>query len=313
MPKKHKVLIIGSSGMLGVDLCEELRKNYVVIGADLVTSHKSVRSEAEPPRRGHVTRFIKCDVTDEDGVIKVISKLSPDIVIHTAAWTDVDACELGKDKAYRINSEGTENVALACKKAGATLIYISTDFVFDGRKRSAYKETDRPNPVSIYGDSKFIGENAVNRILTKYYILRTGWLYGANGKNFVDTILAKAETEKELKVVDDQVGSPTYTKDFARAIHKLIDMADSRWPIVDGCGIYHVTNSGSVSWFEYAKEILKLAGLKTRVIPISSGKLGRPAKRPAMSVLNNSKFTKFTGYKMRNWKQALKEYIVRKG
>ncbi|MDD5136424.1 MAG: sugar nucleotide-binding protein, partial [Candidatus Omnitrophica bacterium] len=158
---------------------------------------------------------------------------------------------------------------------------------------------------------KLESEEAVKKVLKDYFILRTSWLYGKNGKNFVDAILDKAKKETLLKVVDDQVGSPTYTKDFAKAIHVLLDRAVARSPgrQVTGSGIYHVSNSGSVSWYEYAKEILRLSGSDTKILAISSEELGRPAKRPAMSVLDNSKFTAFTGYKMRPWTAALNEYL----
>jgi len=297
MPGKRKILTTGSGGMLGTDLVSEFKDDYNVYGLDLV--HRP------PVAAGD---FSRCDITNEGETLRVISKIKPDIVIHTAAWTDVDGCELDKDKAYEINSEGTENVALGCKSAGAVLVYISTDFVFNGKKRSPYKETDRPDPLSIYGDSKLLGENAVDRILDRYFILRTSWLYGSSGKNFVDTIIEKARASKELKVVDDQVGSPTYTKDLAEAIGALLSQMEFK-----GKGIYHVSNSGSVSWYDYAKTILKLSGSKTKVIPISSKELDRPAKRPAMSVLDNSKFSRFTGYKMRNWKAALEEYLAKRG
>jgi dTDP-4-dehydrorhamnose reductase len=250
--------------------------------------------------------------------LRVIKKARPDIVIHAAAMTDVDGCELDSKKAYKINAEGAKNVALACRSAGAALIYISTDFVFDGKKKSAYKETDKTNPLSIYGDSKLKGELAVKKALKRYFILRTSWLYGRNGKNFVDTIITKAKSEKLLKVVDDQVGSPTYTKDLAKAIHALLQRIQPRpgHPaglyrpgLGIGFGVYHVSNSGAVSWFNYAREILKLAGSGTKVIPISSKELARPANRPAMSVLDNTKFVKLTGYKMRSWQKALKDYV----
>ncbi|MDD5428963.1 MAG: dTDP-4-dehydrorhamnose reductase, partial [Candidatus Omnitrophica bacterium] len=234
------------------------------------------------------------------------------IVIHAAAWTDVDGCERDREKAYRINASGTENVAVACKNAGAVLIYISTDFVFDGKKKEPYTEEDKTDPLNIYAASKLAGEEAVRKNLKEYFILRTSWLYGAGGKNFVDTIIAKAGTEKELKVVRDQAGSPTYTKDLACAIHRLADkiFRDRRQPTA-AFGTYHVSNSGSVSWYDYACEILRLAGLDTKVKAITSAELARPAKRPAMSVLDNSKFASFTGYAMRDWKIALKEYIMK--
>lgn len=286
--------------MLGVDLCQELRKDYEVYGADLVTralEHKS-------------TRFIKTDVTEKKNISDVLKKVCPDIVIHTAAYTDVDGCEINFEKAYRINSEGTKNVALACKAVDATLIYISTDFVFNGKKKKPYKENDKTHPLSVYADSKLKGEKAVEKVLKKYFILRTSWLYGKNGKNFVDTILKKAKEEKVLKVVDDQVGSPTYTVDLAEAIHALLNKSTrAQGHKSTGYGIYHVSNSGSVSWYEYAKKILKSAGSSTKIVPISSRELDRPARRPEMSILDNSKFIKFTGYKMQKWQEALKKYV----
>ena len=295
MPKKHKVLITGSGGMLGVDLCQELSGDYEIYGID--------------NRKAAAQRYFKCDITDKASVSGVFLKIKPEIVIHAAAWTDVDGCELDKKKAYKINSEGTENIASACKDSGAVLIYISTDFVFDGKKKAPYKETDKPGPLSVYADSKLKGEEAIKNTLKDYFILRTAWLYGKNGNNFVDTIIEKAKREKELKVVDDQVGSPTYSKDLAKAMRVLLSKIMRQG---QGYGIYHITNSGSVSWYEYARTILKLCGSQTRVVPITSAELGRPAGRPAMSVLDNSRFNEFTGYKMRNWKEALKEYIAKR-
>ncbi len=295
---KRKILIIGSSGMLGIDLSQELFHDCEVFGADLVRrSSFAVRG------------FYKLDITKKQNVSALIKNLNPEVIIHAAAWTDVDGCEFDEKKAYRINSEGTKNVALACKAIGATLIYLSTDFVFDGKRKKPYKETDKTKPLSIYADSKLKGEARVKRILKKYFILRTGWLYGKHGKNFVDTILKKAKTEDLLKVVDDQIGSPTYTKDLAKAIHTLINDTSNRAHFNVPYGIYHISNSGSVLWYDYAKEILRLAKSQTKVVPISSRELDRSAKRPKMSVLDNSKFIKFTGYKMRNWQEALKEYV----
>lgn len=299
MPTKYKVLITGSSGMLGIDLSRELKKDYDVSGADLIQNNLSA-----------VTAFHKCDIVDCKSIKAVVAKVMPDIVVHAAAWTDVDGCELDKNKAYKVNSEGTRNIAMACKDLEAVLFYISTDFIFDGKKSTPYEEGDKPRAISIYGDSKLKGEHYISKLLKKYFIIRTGWLYGKNGKNFVDTILAKSKKEKMLKVVNDQVGSPTYTKDLAKAIHVMLDKVLKGPGTTDqGPDIYHVSNSGSVSWYDYAKEILKFAKSDTKVEPISSAESSRPARRPAMSALDNSKFVKFTGYKMRNWKDALKEYI----
>lgn len=302
MPEKYKVLIIGSSGMLGVDLCKELAGKYELYGMDNRTG--AICDLAQ--------KFIKCDITDAKCVAEAVLKVNPRIVIHTAALTDVDGCERDKEKAYSINWIGTKNVAAACKDAGAALIYISTDFVFDGKKKQPYSETDETNPINVYAESKLRGEDAVREALRDHFILRTSWLYGKHGKNFVDTIIAKAKTEKELKVVDDQVGSPTYTVDLSRAIYRLIDkFFESYRSELMPYGTYHVSNSGSVSWYGYAEEILRLVEAKTKIAPITSEQLGRPAKRPAMSVMDSSKFTAFTGMKMRDWKIALKEYIAK--
>lgn len=298
VPKEYRVLITGSSGMLGVDLCAELEDSYEVCGMDI----------AENPN-SRIGDFYRGDITDRDAIVEIFLKAKPHFAVHTAAWTDVDGCELDAKKAYEVNAGGSENVALACEASGAVLIYISTDFVFDGRSRKPYKEEDGPGAVNIYGDSKLKGEEAIGKVLKKYFILRTSWLYGRHGKNFVDTVLDKAGKEKILKIVNDQVGSPTYSKDLAAAIHVLLDRVSLKQSPKD-YGIYHVSNSGSVSWYEYTKEIMRLKMKSVaEIVPISSGELVRPAKRPAMSVLDNSKFTKFTGYRMRNWKEALKAYL----
>ncbi len=306
MPKRHKILITGASGMLGRDLSQELSSEFELWGLDIVTSNQ------KPEAR---KKLIICDIYDRNETIKAVSTVKPDIVVHTAAWTDVDRCELDKKKAYRVNSKGTENIALACKACDAALIYISTDFVFDGRKKRPYREVDKTNPLSVYASSKLEGERAVRKALKKYFILRTSWLYGRHGKNFVDTVLTKAKTEKILKVVGDQIGSPTYTKDLAKAIHALVNtiVTSNQKPVTrkNIYGIYHVSNYGSVSWYRYAKEILRLARSKTRVLPISSTGLNRPAMRPAMSILDNGKFIKFTHFKTRHWREALKDYLLR--
>lgn len=300
MLKRNKILITGSSGMLGIDLYQQLKGSYEIYGADLAARGQGPKG----------TRFKKVNITERRQVATVLSKIKPDIVIHTAAYTDVDGCELDPKKAYSINSEGAKNIALACKTIDSVLVYISTDFVFDGRKKKPYKEMDKPNPLSVYAKSKLAGEKAVRKALKKYFILRTSWLYGRNGRNFVDTIIAKGKEGNALKVVDDQVGSPTYTKDLAKAIHALIDRVFA--PNAQRSmqyGIYHVTNSGSVSWFDYTKEILRLKKINIKVMPITSDQLDRPAKRPAMSVLDNSKFRVFTGCRMRKWQEALKDYV----
>jgi len=288
--------------MLGIDLSQELEKDYSVCGADVAANAKSA-----------VAEFYQADITDPKSIAAAIDKARPDFVIHCAARTDVDGCESDKNKAFAVNAEGARNVALASDEIGASLVFISTDFVFDGKLSRPYRETDTPDPLGVYGASKLRGEEYVREAIDRHFILRTSWLYGGHGKNFVDTIIAKGAEGKELRVVSDQVGSPTYTKDLAEAIHALLGKVCTNDERRIDHGIYHLSNSGSVSWCDYAKAILKLVGCATPVVPISSAELDRPARRPAMSVLDNSKFIAHAGYAMRGWQAALQDYIKEKG
>jgi dTDP-4-dehydrorhamnose reductase len=288
-----RILITGISGMLGVDLCETLREEYEVAGLDI----KDFSSTSLPSPRVH-----KADITDRHGLKKLFRQLPPHSVIHTAAYTDVDGCEKNPDRAHRVNALGTRNIALICQEKNIPLVYVSTDFVFDGKKNCPYAELDEPRPLNVYGRSKLAGENYVRSLLERYFIVRTSWLYGRHGKNFVDTILKLAEEKEVLTVVGDQVGSPTYTKDLAQEMKKLVSSSSY--------GIYHITNSGSCSWYGFAKEILKLAGIRgVKVKPITSRELNRPAPRPQFSVLNHSSSGRGAGNTMRPWKEALKEYL----
>ncbi|MDI6821559.1 MAG: dTDP-4-dehydrorhamnose reductase [Actinomycetota bacterium] len=275
-----RVVVTGARGQLGTDFVQVLGKEHEVFGF----SHQEL------------------DVTDFDHTVEIITNLSPDIVIHAAAYTDVDGCELDPDKAYKVNALGTQNVAVACQKTNSSMLYISTDFVFDGRKTEPYTEFDIPNPISVYGSSKLAGERYVSSLLLRYFIVRTAWLYGKHGKNFVKTILRLAEEREELKVVNDQIGSPTYSLDLVQAIAKLIN---TEW-----YGIYHITNSGNCSWFDFARKILEYAGKKEiKVKSIGSAELNRPAKRPAFSVLRNY-CLELRGFPaLRNYEDALKEYL----
>lgn len=301
--KRKKILVTGSGGMLGTELCRELSNNYEVTGLDLRRRVIPRLRSGQASHESRVTKFIHCDITDKDRTVKSILDTKPDLIIHAAAWTDVDECEKEPDRAKRINEEGTGNVAGSARELDIPLMYISTDFVFDGDKANPYTENNLPNPVNVYGKSKLEGEKKVTA-LNKYIILRTGWMYGKNGKNFVDMILKKAKTEKEIKIVDDQIGSPTYTRDFAKAITRLLH--ESR-------EIYHISNKGQVSWFDYAKEILGIAKIDdVKVLPIKSDQLERPARRPHFSVLDNTKFEKATGFVMRRWQEALREYLKTK-
>jgi len=286
-----KVLITGISGMLGVDLYQALREEHEVIGLDT----RDFPCTPSPPVN-------KVDITELEGIKDLFSRLAPHFVIHSAAYTDVDGCEKDADKAYKVNALGTRNVALVCQKLDIPLLYMSTDFVFKGDKEAPYSEFDEPDPINIYGRSKLAGENYLIFFLSKYFIVRTSWLYGRWGKNFVATILKLAQEKSLLKVVDDQVGSPTCTKDLSQQIKRLV--------ATELYGIYHITNLGRCSWYEFAQEILKLAGIKgTKVIPITSEELARSAARPKFSVLENYCLRLSLGNGMREWTEALKEYM----
>lgn len=282
--------------MLGTDLCQELSGDYDIAGLD-----------CQLPDALQTSGFtnIQCDITNREKTIEAIASAKPGIVIHAAAWTDVDGCELDPRKADAVNAGGTGNVALACEKIKAPLVYVSTDFVFDGRKNGPYNEKDVPAPLSAYGSSKLEGEKKL-AVLKEHVIIRTGWLFGRNGKNFIKAILDIAAKRKKIEVVDDQRGCPTYTPDLAKAIYVLLGRLLKRG---FGKEIFHISNKGIVSWFDYAREIIKLAGLETEIAPIKSSALKRPAPRPANSALDTSGFEKFTGCRMRGWQEALKEYL----
>ncbi|RLB08241.1 MAG: dTDP-4-dehydrorhamnose reductase [Deltaproteobacteria bacterium] len=275
-----RVLVLGAQGMLGHDLVEACTLRYEVIGL----SKEDL------------------DITRQEATRKVIKEISPDVVINAAGYTDVDGCEKKMQKAFTINGEGSKNVAKGCRYSGAKLVYISTDYIFDGEKGSPYSEDDTPNPQNIYGESKLLGERYIEKFLDDYLIVRTQWLYGSHGRNFVETILTLAEETDRIEVVNDQVGSPTYTVDLSRAILTLLSK--------DLRGIFHVSNSGSCSWYEFALEILRLAGTeKVEIVPISSCILNRPAKRPLYSVFDCQRLRKEAGVDMRSWQEALQDYF----
>jgi dTDP-4-dehydrorhamnose reductase len=275
-----KILVTGAAGMLGTALMGRLKGAYDAVGVD-------------------ISDF---DVTDGLSVSKRVSMVRPDWVVHCAALTNVDACEGEPEKAYRVNAAGAGNVADACRAAGAKMVFLSTDYVFDGGKRSPYVETDPTGPLSVYGMSKLRGEREVQRLLPGALVLRTSWLYGLHGPNFVEAILAQVGKKDELAVVSDQVGSPTYTIDLADAVVRLVE--------ADAVGVVHVTNEGECSWSDYAVKILGLAGVKgVRVRPITTAELGRPAPRPAYSVLSKDKYRAITGHSPRAWEEALAGYI----
>jgi dTDP-4-dehydrorhamnose reductase len=280
---KRTILVIGAKGMLGKDLIGVLLSslpNDEVIGWDIE----------------------EIDIQKEEDTVFKIEKLRPDIMVHIAAYTDVDGCELNEEKAFAVNAEGTKHLALTASRCQAKMVYLSTDYVFDGNKREPYLESDSPHPLNVYGRSKWKGEQYVQELVKDPLIVRTQWLFGRYGKNFVTSILRQAEEKSVLSIVNDQIGSPTYTVDLAKAISALIQF--------DASGIFHVANSDLCTWCTFGQAILKLSGMdKVRVIPISSRELGRPAIRPSYSVLNCQKLKKKTGLTLRPWSEALKEYL----
>ena len=275
-----KILLLGHKGMLGHDLLTELDCHHEVIGMDI----------------GEI------DIVSREQCQKAIDENSPDIIINTAAYTNVDGCEKAKDECFAVNAEAVKNIAQACSGKNICIIHFSTDYVFDGNGTEPYKEDHPCKPINTYGASKLAGERYLQDLAKKYILIRTAWLYGKNGKNFVQTIMEKARTIGHLEVVDDQVGSPTYTKDLAAAIALLID--------VKAAGIFHITNRGSCSWYQFAVKILQEGGITgVDVTPIKSDKLVRLAKRPAYSVLSAQKFIQTTGKTMQPWQLALQDYL----
>lgn len=270
-----KCLITGAKGQLGTELSNLLKeRNIEFLGLD---------SKA-------------LDVTDRQQVIKVVSSVKPDIIFHCAAYTAVDAAEdENRDLNWKVNVVGTENVAYAARDCGATLVYISTDYVFDGSKQTEYQVDDITNPETEYGRSKLAGEKAVEKVLTNYYIIRTSWVFGEYGHNFVYTMLQLSKTHDKLNVVDDQVGRPTWTRTLAEFMIYLVqNKADF--------GLYQLSNEGSCSWFEFAQAILRATD--TQVLPVTSDEYPQKAKRPAHSILSLEK-AKQTGFQIIDWKSAL--------
>ena len=268
-----KILVTGANGMLGQDLCPILQdEGFDVIETDINNLNITNKNEAQ----------------------NFISLEKPDMVIHCAAYTNVDKAEEDFENALLINKTGTYNIACACKKNDIPLIYISTDYVFDGEKDGKYLNSDIPNPQNVYGISKLEGEKAVQLLLDKFYILRTSWLYGHHGKNFVETMISLKDKE-ELKVVDDQKGCPTWTVELANAIVEIIR---EEFPF----GIYHVCGTGETTWFGFAKKIFELLNYNVNLKPCTTKEFERKAKRPKNSTMENNGIC-------RNWESALKDYI----
>ena len=275
-----KVFVTGVKGQLGYDVVKELEsRGMEAIGVDIE----------------------EMDITDAASVEKVIGEAAPDAVIHCAAYTAVDAAEDNVELCRKVNADGPKNIANECKKLDIPMIQISTDYVFDGMGEKLWQPDDERKPVSVYGQTKYEGELAVQNTLEKYFIVRIAWVFGVNGKNFVKTMLNLGKTRDKLTVVCDQFGSPTYTYDLAKL---LVDMVQT-----DKYGVYHATNEGFCSWYEFACEIFKQAGMKVEVAPVTSDQYPAKAKRPFNSRMSKDKLEENGFERLPDWKDALGRYL----
>lgn len=276
------VLVLGARGMLGSDLCTALSGRCRLTAWDIED----------------------LDITDHRAVFKAIAGLSPNEVINCAAFTDVDAAEEREAEAMAVNGEAPGHLAAACAAVGARLVHIGSDYVFNGEKASAYVEEDTPNPLGVYGRSKLAGEEAIRAAGGSAAVVRTQWLYGKGGRNFVDSILrlATEDGRKELRVVNDQFGRPTWSWELATALVKLLES--------DAEGTYHIAASGECSWFDVAAEIVQACGLAVKVTAVSTSEFPRPAPRPAYSVLDCSRAREELGIELRHWREALRDYLI---
>lgn len=298
-----KILVTGVGGQLGHDVMNELAKRgHEGIGSDIANEYSGIQDGSEVTRMSYVSM----DITDAASVEKVIGDAKPDAVIHCAAWTAVDLAEDDDkvDKVRAVNATGTQNIANACKALDCKMIYISTDYVFDGQGTTPWKPDCKDyKPMNVYGQTKLEGELAVANTLEKYFIVRIAWVFGLNGKNFIKTMLNVGKTHDTVRVVNDQIGTPTYTLDLSRL---LIDMVES-----DKYGYYHATNEGGyISWYDFTCEIYKQAGLETKVIPVTTEEYGlSKAARPFNSRLDKSKLVE-NGFKpLPVWQDALARYL----
>ena len=298
-----KYFVTGVAGQLGHDVMNELNKRgYVGVGTDLAPEYAGIQDDS------YVTtaEYVSLDITNNDEVQKIIEMVDPDVIVHCAAWTAVDAAE-DEDKQAKvraINVDGTQNIANAAKRIDAKMVYLSTDYVFDGQGKKPWKPDCKDyKPLNVYGQTKLDGELAVANTLDKYFIVRIAWVFGVNGANFIKTMLKLAENHDELTVVSDQIGTPTYTYDLARL---LVDMTET-----DKYGYYHATNEGGyISWADFAKEIFKQSGKNVKVTPVTTAEYGvSKAARPFNSRLDKSKLVE-NGFKpLPTWQDALSRYL----
>lgn len=290
-----KILVTGALGQLGGDVVYELiGRGIDAVGTDVKEEEKDFPAD-----------YVKLDITDSAAVMREIKKISPDAVIHCAAWTNVDGAEREENRplVYAINAEGTENIAKACEAVSAKTLYISTDYVFAGNGETPHKPDDKNfAPLNYYAETKLAGERAVAE-LSKFFVVRIAWVFGERGGNFVKTMLSLSEKYDKLRVVNDQIGTPTYTKDLARLLADMI--------VTDKYGFYHATNEGGfISWADFAKEIFALSGKNTEVIPVTTAEYGvSVAKRPFNSRLDKSKLVENGFAPLPDWKDALKRFL----
>ena len=298
-----KVLVTGVAGQLGHDVMNELAKRgYDGIGTDIADSYSGVQDNTAVVGMP----YVQLDITDAESVEKTIKEIKPDVVVHCAAWTAVDAAEdeENRDKVFAVNVEGTKNIARICKEIDAKMVYTSTDYVFDGQGTEPWKpDCKEYAPLNIYGQSKLNGELAVSEILDKYFIVRIAWVFGTNGNNFIKTMLKVGKKFDTIRVVNDQIGTPTYTYDLARL---LVDMIET-----DKYGYYHATNEGGyISWYDFACEIFRQAGYSTNVNPVTTEEYGiSKAKRPFNSRLDKTKLVENGFTPLPDWQDALKRYL----
>ena len=299
-----KILVTGVNGQLGHDVVNELiARGHEGIGSGSSAAYHGVADGSAAA----VGPYVQMDITDEKAVQAVMEKIRPDAVIHCAAWTAVDAAEDQENQAkvYAVNVLGTKNIAQFCKELDAKMLYISTDYVFNGQGTEPWKaDCQTFDPLNVYGKSKLEGELAVKELLEKYFIVRIAWVFGLNGNNFVKTMLKVGKNHDTLRVVNDQIGTPTYTADLARL---LVDMLET-----EKYGTYHATNEGGyISWYDFAREIFRQAGYSTKVIPVTTEEYGlSKARRPFNSRLDKSKLGEKGFAALPDWKDALKRYLA---
>ena len=299
-----KVFVTGVGGQLGHEAVNQLiRRGYEAVGSDIQPQYSGAADGSAVVS----APYVQLDITNRSEVSRIITELQPDVIIHCAAWTNVDGAEDPEKQplVYRINAEGTENIAKAARAVGAKMMYISTDYVFDGQGTRPWQPDDKCYaPLNVYGQSKLYGELAVSSILEKYFIVRIAWAFGVSGTNFIKTMINAGKTHDEVRVVNDQIGTPTYMFDLARL---LIDMVET-----DKYGYYHATNEGGyISWYDFCVEFYRQYGLNTKIIPVTTAEYGlSKAARPFNSRLDKGKLIE-AGFKpLPDWKDAVKRYLA---